>query len=120
MTHLQRRFQTATSSARQYSISRQTVLRRLRQARQSIRPRRPNVGQVLTACHQAARFSIGGASSGLGLYSLMSLVLTLVIMTVEFEFLEEEGNVLLIIVSLRGTDCCSFPSKAWACNIDAR
>ena len=34
----------------------------------------------------------------------MSLGLTLVIMTVEFEFLEEEGNVLLIIVSLRGTD----------------
>ena len=33
----------------------------------------------------------------------MSLGLTLVIMTVEFEFLEE-GNVLLIIVSLRGTD----------------
>ena len=34
----------------------------------------------------------------------MSLGLTLVIMTVEFEFLEEEGNVLLIIVSFRGTD----------------
>ena len=34
----------------------------------------------------------------------MSLGLTLVITTVEFEFLEEEGNVLLIIVSLRGTD----------------
>ena len=34
----------------------------------------------------------------------MSLGLTLVIMMVEFEFLEEEGNVLLIIVSLRGTD----------------
>ena len=34
----------------------------------------------------------------------MSLGLTLVIMTVEFEFLEEEGNVLLIIVSLTGTD----------------
>ena len=34
----------------------------------------------------------------------MSLGLTLVIMAVEFEFLEEEGNVLLIIVSLRGTD----------------
>ena len=34
----------------------------------------------------------------------MSLGLTLVIMTVEFEFLQEEGNVLLIIVSLRGTD----------------
>ena len=25
-------------------------------------------------------------------------------MTMEFEFLEEDGNVLLIIVSLRGTD----------------
>ena len=46
----------------------------------------------------------GGDSSGLGFYSLMSLGLTLVIKTVEFEFLEEEGNVLLIIVSLRGTD----------------
>ena len=34
----------------------------------------------------------------------MSLSLTLVIMTVEFEFLEEEGNGLLITVSLRGTD----------------
>ena len=34
----------------------------------------------------------------------MSLGLTLVIVTVEFEFLEEEGNVLLIIVSFRGTD----------------
>ena len=34
----------------------------------------------------------------------MSLGLTLVIITVEFEFLEEEGNVLLTIVSLRGTD----------------
>ena len=34
----------------------------------------------------------------------MCLGLTLVIMMVEFEFLEEEGNVLLIIVSLRGTD----------------
>ena len=31
----------------------------------------------------------------------MRLGLTLVIMTVEFEFLEEEGKVLLIIVSLR-------------------
>ena len=46
----------------------------------------------------------GGDSSGLGFYSLMSLGLTLVIMTVEFEFLEEEGNVLLIIVSMTGTD----------------
>ena len=55
MTHLRRRFQTATSSARQYGISKQTVLRRLRQARQPIRQREPYVGQVLTACHRAAR-----------------------------------------------------------------
>ena len=56
LTHLRRRFQTATSSARHYGISKQTVLRRLRQARQPIRPRRPYVGQVLTARHWAARF----------------------------------------------------------------
>ena len=55
LTHLRRRFQTATSSARQYGISKQTVLRRLRQARQPIRPRRPYVGQVFTARHRAAR-----------------------------------------------------------------
>ena len=56
LTHLRRRFQTATSSARQYGIGKQTVLRRLRQARQPIRPRRPYmyVGQVLTARHRAA------------------------------------------------------------------
>ena len=55
LTHLRRRFQTTTSSARQYGISKQTVLRRLRQARQPIQPRRPYVGQVLTARHRAAR-----------------------------------------------------------------
>ena len=55
LTHLRRRFQTATSSARQYGISKQTVLRRLRQARQPIRPRKLYVGQVLTAHHRAAR-----------------------------------------------------------------
>ena len=55
LTHLRHRFQTATSSARQYGISKQTVLRRLRQARQLIRPKRPYVGQVLTAPHRAAR-----------------------------------------------------------------
>ena len=54
LTHLRRRFQTATSSARQYGISKQTVLRRLRQTKQPIRPRRPQVGQVLTARHRAA------------------------------------------------------------------
>ena len=55
LTHLRRRFQTATSSARQYGISKQTVLRRLRQPRQPIRPNRPYVGQALTARHRAAR-----------------------------------------------------------------
>ena len=54
LTHLLRRFQTATSSARQYGISKQTVLHCIRQARQPIRPRRPYVGQVLTARHRAA------------------------------------------------------------------
>ena len=54
LTHLQRRFQTATSSARQYGISKHTVLRRLKKARQPIRPRRRYVGQVLTARHRAA------------------------------------------------------------------
>ena len=55
LTHLRRRFQTATSSARQYGISKQTVLRRLRQARQPVGLRRSYVGQVLTARHRAAR-----------------------------------------------------------------
>ena len=55
LTHLRPRFQTATSSARQYGINKQTVLLRLRQARQPIRPRRPIVGQVLTERHRDAR-----------------------------------------------------------------
>ena len=54
LTHLRRRFQTATSSARQHGISKQTVLHRLRQAPQPIRPRMPYVGRVLTARHRAA------------------------------------------------------------------
>ena len=36
LMHLRRRFQAATSSARQYGISKQTVLRRFRQARQHL------------------------------------------------------------------------------------
>ena len=48
--------------------------------------------------------SVGGDSSGPGFYSLMSLGLTLVILMVEFESLEEEGNVLLINVSTGRTD----------------
>ena len=54
LKHLQHRFQTVTSSARQYRISKQTVLRHLRQARQPIRPRTLYVGQVLNAHHWAA------------------------------------------------------------------
>ena len=93
LTHLRRRFQTATSSARQYGISKHTVLRRLRQARQPIRPRRPYVGQVLTARPRAARLQWAQRHFRWGATAVM----------VEFEFLEE-GNVLLIIVSLRGID----------------
>ena len=55
LMHLRRHFQTATSSARHYGISKQTMLRRLRQARQPIRPRRPYLGQVLTAGHRVTR-----------------------------------------------------------------
>ena len=55
LTHLRCRFQTATSSARKYGITKQTVLRPLSQARQPIQPKRTYVGQVLTALHQAAR-----------------------------------------------------------------
>ena len=55
LARLRRRFQTATSSARRYGISKQTVLRRLRQAREPIRPRRRYMGQVLTARNRAAR-----------------------------------------------------------------
>ena len=51
LTHLQHCFRMVTSSARQYGNSKQTVLRRLRQP---IPPRRPYVGQVLTARHRAA------------------------------------------------------------------
>ena len=55
LTHLRRRFQTATIFSKQHGISKQTVLHRLRQARQPIRPRRPYMGQALTARHRAAR-----------------------------------------------------------------
>ena len=59
---------------------------------------------VLPVCSGRNGISVGGDSSELGFYFLMSLGLTVVIMTVEFQFLEEEGNVLLINVSSRGTD----------------
>ena len=58
----------------------------------------------MPVCSGHNGISVGGDSRELGFYYLMNLGLNLVIMTVEFEFLEEEGNVLLITVSLRGTD----------------
>ena len=96
LTHLRRRFQTATSSSRQYGISKQTSLRRLRQARQLIRKGGPMWDKCLQhviglpVCSGHNGISFGGDSSGLGFYSLMSLGLTLLIMTVEFDLLEEE------------------------------
>ena len=104
LTHLRRRFQTTTSSARQYGISKQCCAA-------SGKPGNPfGLGGPmwdkclqhvigLHVCSGHNDISVGGDSSGLGSYSLMSLGLTLVIKTVEFEVLEEEGNVLLIVVS---------------------
>ena len=115
LMHLRRRFQTATSSARQYGISKQTVLHRLNPFGQGgpmwDKCLRLVIGLPVCSGHNG--ISVGGDSSGLGFYSLMSLGLTLVIMTVEFEFSEEEGNVLLIIVSLRGTDFGGGSVMVW-------
>ena len=68
------------------------------------------MGQVLTALHWAARFQWAQRhfrwerqQQARVLFSDESRF-NLFTLTVEFEFLEEEGNVLLIIVSLRGTD----------------
>ena len=89
---------TATSSARQYGISKQTMLRRLRQARQPFGQGGPIWDKCLQnvigppVCSGHNGISVGGDMSGLGFYSLMSLGLTLVIMMVEFEFLEEGGT----------------------------
>ena len=110
LTHLRRRFQTATSSARQYGISKQTVLRRLRQARQPVRPRRPYVGHVLTACHRAARLQWAKRH-----FRWERQQWARVIFSDESRFnlshhdggirvFRRRGNVLLITVSLRGTN----------------
>ena len=90
LTHLRRRFQTATSSARQYGISKHDSVAPSQASPATHSPRRPYVVKVLRAnviglsvCSGHNGISIGGDSSGLGFYSLMSLGLTLVIMTVE-------------------------------------
>ena len=107
LTHLRCRFQTATSSARQYGISKQTVLPRLWQARQPIRPRRPYVGQVLTARHRAARLQWEQRHFRWGRRQWARILFS------EFNHSHHDGrirvfrrrgDVLLIIVSLRGTD----------------
>ena len=110
LTHLRRRFQTATSSARQYGISKQTVLRRLRQARQPIRHRRPYVGQVLTARHWAARLQWAQRHFRWGRHQWARVLISdesrfnLSHHDGRIRVFREEGNILLIIVSLRGTD----------------
>ena len=108
LTHLRRRFQTATSSARQYGISKQTVLRRLRQARQPIWPRRPYVRQVLTARHRTARLQWAQRHFRWGRQQWARVLFSdesrFDLSHHDGQYLEEEGNVLLIIVSLRGTD----------------
>ena len=66
LTHLRRRFQTVTSSARQYGIIKQTVLRRLRQARQPIRPRKHYVGTSVYSTSSGCPFAVGTAAFPLG------------------------------------------------------
>ena len=69
LTHLRRRFQTATSSARQYGIGKQTVLCHHMQARQPIRPRRPYSLQHvigLPVCSGHNGISVGVTAVGSG------------------------------------------------------
>lgn len=57
LTHMRRWYQTASATARQYGISRDTVLRRLRQCGRPIRPRRPYIGPILSQRHRTARLN---------------------------------------------------------------
>ena len=104
LTHLRRRFQTATSSARQYGISNRQCCAASSMHVNPFGQGGPMWDKCLqhiiglSVCSGHNGISIGSDSSVFGFYSLMSQSLTLVILTVEFEFLEEEGNVLLIIV----------------------
>ena len=98
LTHLRRRFQTATNSARQYGISKQCCAASGKPGNSFgqggpmwVKCLQHVIGLPVCSGHDG--ISVGGDCSGLGIYSLMSLGLTLVIMTVEFEFLEEDGNV---------------------------
>ena len=57
--HLRNRFKTATSTAMQMGVSRNTVLNRLRANANPIRVRRPYVGQILNNRHRAQRLAWG-------------------------------------------------------------
>ena len=57
LMHMRRQYQTATATARQYGISRDTVLRRLRRCVRPVRPRRPYTGLILTQRHRVARMN---------------------------------------------------------------
>ena len=52
-------FKQRQVSARQYGIGKQTVLRRLRQARQPIRPRRPLCGTSAYSTSSGCPFAVG-------------------------------------------------------------
>ena len=55
LTHRRQRFKTAKSTAIEYGVSPQTVLRRLRIGPAPIRPRRPYVGQILNRLNRHRR-----------------------------------------------------------------
>lgn len=55
LTHLRHRFKTATSTAGELGVSRDTVVRRLRANAYPIKARRPYVGQVLSNRNRALR-----------------------------------------------------------------
>ena len=94
LTHLRRRFQTATSSASQYGISKQKQTESVEPPQESPVTHSAKEALCGTSAYSTSAgcsfanghngISVGGDSSGLGFYSLTSLDLTLVIMTVEF------------------------------------
>ena len=55
LTHLRQRFKTATSTAHELGVARQTILNRLRKNVNPLRPRRSYVGQILTRRHRNLR-----------------------------------------------------------------
>ena len=57
LTQMRRLYQTATATARQYDISLDTVLRRLRRCVRPVRPRGPYTGPILTQRHRVARMN---------------------------------------------------------------